>query len=195
MEWNELQHAMDQAQANRKRAANDLHFARQMAAGAIRTEDDWNKRGDKLRKPLRRLLKTIRAQPPECCEHLRMLGQSFGRPVDLHDIGFVANEALDLLRQDGRKPLPIRGAVQWLLIHYRGQGHRVSNTLYGPDGVPNRPSECVLWLTSELTNLGHKTDEGEVYDILRSPKMRTFVADLQKPPANDAEFPTSALTP
>jgi hypothetical protein len=183
MEWNDLQNAIQVGRADRDRAANNLNYARQRAANAIRSEDDWSRRGDKLREPLKRLLKAIQAQPHESVDHLKVLGQSFGRHADLKDVALIVNEALDLISLDGRKPLPIRHAVQWLLIHYHGQGNRVSNTLYGPDGVADKPSDCVSWLTNELRNMRPETHDGEVYDLLRSPKIRAFIADLQKLPA------------
>jgi len=95
----------------------------------------------------------------------------------------VVREALDLMSMDGRKPLPIRGAVQWLLIHYHGQGNQITNTLYGPDGVADRPSACVKWLVGELGKLRPGTHEGEVYDLLRSRELKSFLANLQKPGA------------
>ena len=154
-----------------------------MTANAIRSETAWSDRGEKMRAPLKRLLKAVQAQPQECEDHLKKLGQSFNRQVNLKDMALVVNETLDLIGLDGRKPLPIRGAVQWLVIHYHGQGNRASNTLYGPDDVADRPSDCVLWLTSELRNLRPETHEGEIYDLLRSPRMRAFIKDLQKLPA------------
>lgn len=183
MEWQKLQQALQRGGEDADHAAKDLDFARELAAAAVRAETAWNTRGKRLRAPLTRLRNAISAQPDESREHLEMLGRSYNRLVDLDDLYLVVNEAIDLIGMDGRKPLPIRGAVQWLLIHYHGQGNQITNTLYGPDDVPDRPSACVSWLTAELKNLRPETHEGEVYDVLRSPKLRTFIADLQKLPS------------
>lgn len=162
------------------RAGRDLEFARQLASSEIVNESRAADFGKRTRQ-IKALMKALEMQSPESRAELESVAASLGLTVSLSDLYRTTNEALDLARIGGKRPLPIRGALQWLLVHYHAQHHQITVTLYGPDEQPNKPSECVKWLSEQMAPLYPKSSEQMIYNRLRQKDMVQFIANLQKP--------------